>query len=219
MSWPRSPSSRDFSRSSWVSRLSWTRVALVKLLDAGEFTLDQGEFHRLGVLLRDIASRLLFELLDAPMQLLLLANARGATEFGELGFASHHMGDVGGARARQQLVTERDLVAAVALAFEPRLARGKLVETLGHDREVGARDRVVEPNQNVAGLDVIAVANAQLPDGSPGRVLNLLHVGVDDDRALGNDGAGKVGRRSPAADTDRQNHGRHGSDQKVMANR
>jgi hypothetical protein len=95
------------------------------------------------------------------------------------------------------------LVGAVALAFEPRLARGEFVETLGHDREVGARDGVIEPHHDVACLDVIAVANAQLPDGSAGRVLNLLHVGVDHDRTLGDDGP-REPEHSPAQGRDRR---------------
>ena len=41
--------------------------------------------------------------------------------------------------------------------------------------------RLVEPHDDVAGLDLVAVAHAHLADDAAGRVLHLLDVGIDDD--------------------------------------
>ena len=54
--------------------------------------------------------------------------------------------------------------------------------------QVGAGLRVIERDHDVAGLDLLALAHIELADDAAGRVLHLLHVGVDDQLAL---------RRSP----------------------
>ena len=108
---------------------------------------------------------------------------------------------VGSFSARQQVGREVDGLGAVALGLEPRLARRQLVETLGDDGQIGARHGVVEPHDDLARLDAVAVAHAQLADDAAGRVLHLLHVGIDDDGALRDHRAGQFGRRRPAADT------------------
>ena len=59
------------------------------------------------------------------------------------------------------------------------------------DREVGAGLGVVEPDDDVAGLHLIAVAHLQLGDDAAGRVLHLLDVGVDDELALRDHRAGE----------------------------
>ena len=104
-------------------------------------------------------------------------------QFEQLAFAVDRARDFGIAPAAQQFVGKRDRVGAVALGFEPRLARRHVVETLGDDGEIGARDRLVEPHHDVARLDAVAVAHAHLADHAAGRVLHFLDVGVDHDRA------------------------------------
>ena len=102
--------------------------------------------------------------------------------------------------AGEQHARERDRFGPIAFGFEPRLARGELVEALGDDGQVGARDRIVEPHEDVAGLDAIAVAHTELADDAAGRVLHLLHVRIDDDGALRDERTGDLGRCRPTAD-------------------
>ena len=52
----------------------------------------------------------------------------------------------------------------------------ELGQGLGYDGEIGARDRVVEPHQQVARFNPVAVLDAQLADHAAGRVLDLLDV-------------------------------------------
>ena len=85
-----------------------------------------------------------------------------------------------------------DGLLAVALAFEPSLAGGKFVETLGDDGEVGARDGVVEAHHDIALLDAVAVAHQQFADDAAGRMLHLLDVRIDDDGAGRDQGAGQL---------------------------
>ena len=82
------------------------------------------------------------------------------------------------------------MLRAVALGRKPCLAGGEFGQRLGHDREIGARDGVVEPHQEVAGLYLVAVLHAQLADHAAGRVLDLLDVRFDDDRARRDQRAG-----------------------------
>ena len=136
-------------------------------------------------LLRLEAADLFVELLDPLAQLRLLAGARGAAQLEQLALAVDDRGDVGIAGARPaDPAGNLTALGAVALALEARLARVELVEALGDDGQVGARDGVVEAHHDVALLDAVAVAHAQLADDAAGRVLDLLDVGIDDDRAL-----------------------------------
>ncbi len=114
---------------------------------------------------------------------------------------------IGIVHARQQIGREGDIRCAVALAFEPRLPRGQFVEPFGDDRKVGARDRIVEAHDHVAGLDAVAVARTQFADDAAGRMLDFLHVGIDDHRARRNERAGQLHSARPAADaTDQDSH-------------
>ena len=162
------------------------------------------------------AANLLVELLDALAKLRLLAGARAAAQLEQLALAVDDRGDIGilGARARRS-AGNLTVLGAVALAFEARLAGGKLVEALGDDGQVGARDGVVETHHDVALLDAVAVAHAQFADDAAGRMLNLLDVGIDDDRALGDQCAGQRHGAGPAADAAGQHDDDHQPGQRV----
>ena len=123
-----------------------------------------------------------------------------AAQLEQLAFVGECNGDGRVVGAGEQHARERDRFGPVTLGFEPRLARGELVEAFGDDGKVGARDRVVEPHEDIAGLDAIAVVHAELADDAAGRVLHLLDVGIDDDRARRDQRAGDLGRCRPAAD-------------------
>src|SRR5207237_9125787 len=104
--------------------------------------------------------------------------------------------------ALQDTVRELDRRTTVALALKARAARVELVEAFLNDCQIGTRHGVVETHQNIALLDAVAVANIQLADNAAGRMLDLLDVGIDDDRALRNQRSGQRHGAGPAADTE-----------------
>ena len=107
-----------------------------------------------------------------------------------------------------------DLVEAALLGLQPRRARPQSVQRLGDDGEVGLDHGLVEPHHDVAGLDDVAVAHAHLADHAAGRVLHLLDVGIDHDRARRDQRAGDLHRRGPAAEPAGQHqHQRQADDQ------
>ncbi len=63
-------------------------------------------------------------------KLRLLPDARAAAQLEQLALAIHDAGDIGIVGLRQQLGRKLHAVGAVALALQPRLARGKLVRPL-----------------------------------------------------------------------------------------
>ena len=136
----------------------------------------------------------------ALAQLRLLTGARGAPQLKQLGslaIASTASGSCSRPTSSFGVATRHRLVA---LGGEPRLARIELGQPLGDDGKVGARDGLVEAHQDVAFLDAVAVAHAHLADHAAARVLHLLHVGIDDERAGGDQRAGNLRGRRPAAD-------------------
>ena len=101
----------------------------------------------------------------------------------------------------EQVVREIDAVALVALRLKARHA-GLVVDELGgNDLQIGAQQRLVEADQELAGLHAVAVLNADLADDATLAVLHLLGTALHDDYSRGDDGAGNMGERGPAADT------------------
>ena len=118
-----------------------------------------------------------------------------------LRLAVDHGLDVGVGRGRvEQGLRKADRSIAALLRLEPRLSRVKPVQTLGDDGKAGAGHRVVEPDQHVAGLHGVTVVDPELADDAAGRVLHLLDVGIDHDRALRDQRAGDLCGRGPAAE-------------------
>ena len=142
----------------------------------------------------------LLELHDPLLQLRFLAQAGRAAQFEQLALIGDRVGDRRIAGAGKQFRRERDGLGAVSFGFEPRLARREFVEALGDDGEIGAGDGIVELYEHIACLDAVAVLHVELADDAAGRVLHFLHVGIDDDGAFGDERAGNLGRRRPAAD-------------------
>lgn len=73
----------------------------------------------------------------------------------------------------------------------------------GDDRRVCKRLRLVETDQDITGIDPVALPHAQLSDNAACGVLNLLDVRIHHDHALGDHGARQLGRCRPTADTER----------------
>ena len=153
------------------------------------------------------------------MQLILLAEPRRAPQIEQLAFAGERLLDVGVVDGGRKLLGHRDRLGAVALGGKPRLARIELGETLGDDRQIRLRHGFVEANENIAGLDPVAVAHANLADDTAARVLDLLDVGIDDQRALGDQRAGDLGGRGPAAESDAEERYQRATDDDMPADR
>ena len=191
-----------------------------QVADALQLLLDPFDLLVLGGDLRDQAADLLLRLGDALGELRLQAFARLAPRSRTACVSPLIRRATSGSSLRASRSGGKvDLVLAVALGFLARAARRKLVEPLDDDREVGAGLGVVEPDDDVAGLDLIAVAHPQLGDDAAGRVLHLLDVGVDDELALRDHGAGEFAGRGPAADAADQDHHDHEADQEMPPDR
>src|SRR5215208_6318904 len=162
---------------------------------------------------------LLLELRDPLPELCLLAGSRRAAELEQVPLPGHAPGGVGIARASEELRGKADAVDVVALGLEPSEAGLELVEALHHDREVRLRNRLVEPDHDVASLDLIAVADPELADDAAGRMLDLLDVRVDDEAAGRDHGSRQLGRRrKPADPAGEKRHDRNAPEQ-VLADR
>ena len=84
--------------------------------------------------------------------------------------------------ASLKVIRKVQRVRTIAFACKSCLARRKLVEAFRDDRQICPRDRLVQAHDDVAALDAIAFANAQLADDSAGGVLHLLDIRIDNDR-------------------------------------
>src|SRR3954454_20038000 len=180
------------------------QVLVIEIADTDELLLHQRDFPVLGPLLRGEALDLLVELLDALAQLRLLAGAAVDANVEQLGFGGEQRLDIGIVAAIEQRLRKVDLVDPALLGLQARRARLGGIEVLGDDGEVGLGDGVVEPHDDVAGLDHVAVMRTQLADHAAGRVLHLLDVGFDHDLARRDQRAGNLHGGRPAAETDGQ---------------
>ncbi len=173
-----------------------------QIADALKLLGDNGHFFGLGILLGRQPDDLLLQLLDTLLQLIFLSEARLAAQFEQLALAAKgflHVRIVGFVR---ELLRHPDRLGAVPFGAETRLARIEFVETLGDDGQIGPGHCLVETNQNVARLHPITIVRPHFADDAAGRVLHLFHVGIDHQRALGDERAGDFGGRGPAADTE-----------------
>src|SRR6202035_3719851 len=195
------------------------QVSLPKVAHARELLGDEAELLGLGLLLREEPGDLLLQLLDALLQLIFLPEPGGAPQFEQLALGIQRILDVRIVDVAGKLARHRHDVGAVAFGAEASLARIELVEAFGDDGEIGARHGLVEPDQNIAGLDPIAVVHAHLADHAAGRMLHLLDVGIDDDGALRDQGARDLRGRSPAAQAERQHRHQHAADDDMLADR
>ena len=165
------------------------------------------------------AADLLLDLPDALVQLRLLTRARGAAQLEQPSLSRQDPQDGRVGRARREVLREDQPLCVVALRFEPGLSRRELVQALDDDREVGARDRLIQAHEQVAGLDLIPVAHEQFADNTAGWVLHLLDVRIDHETARGDHRAGDFGRAGPAADSAGQDDGDPEAEAEVAAER
>src|SRR5262249_36990526 len=81
------------------------------------------------------------------------------------------------------------------------------------------RDRIVEPDDDLALFDHAAFLDEDLPDHAAGRMLHLLDARLDDDVAGSDHGAGDVRAGGPAADAAHQEGDHRKADDIELADR
>ena len=154
-----------------------------ELFRAFQLLADQFDLAALRPLLRGKAVDLLAQLRDALAQLRLLAHARVMAAFEQLAFRADQRADFGLCLPGLQGGRQREGGGAVLLGGKAHPADGDFIELLRHDLQAGAHQRFVEPQDQRAPLDAVAVIDEDLADRAAGRVLHLLHIAVHDDRA------------------------------------
>src|SRR5262245_18961616 len=184
---------------------------------AFELALDQLDLLNFCLLQCRVSADLLVKLPDALPELRLLAEPGTASQLEQLAFALDGSGGIGLVHAGQPSSREGDLLDLIALASQPGLARGHLVEALGDDSEIGSRDRLVEPQHNLPRANALALAHQQLADDAAGQVLHLLDIGVDHGRSRCDHGAGQLGHCCPSAHTNSEYQGDEHAPQEVAA--
>jgi hypothetical protein len=176
------------------------QALLVELADADQFLLDQRDFLFLGLFLRRQPCDFLVELQHPLAQLRLLPGATEHAYLEQLGFARQDIPHIGIVGAIGQHRRKLDSVEAALLGLQPRRARPQAVQRLDDDGQTRLDHGLVEANDNIAGLDNIAVAHPDLADHAAGRVLHLLDVGIDHHRPRRDQRARDLCRRGPAAE-------------------
>src|SRR5205823_8091714 len=94
-----------------------------------------------------------------------------------------------------------DVRETVALGEEACFARDIQIELRLDHPEGGARQGVVEAKQQLIGFDFAPLADEDRSNNAAVRVLHLFDVALDHNAAAGDDRAGDLCCRSPAADT------------------
>src|SRR5262245_49111019 len=185
-------------------------VLLEQVANPFELAADQLNFSFLGLLLSRKTDDLLQQLPGLLTQLSLLAQPGGPAQFEQLAFAFHDLRDFHLALPARKLIRKLDRVRTIPFACKARLARRKLGQAFRVDRQVRSGNRLIEAYDNIAGLDAIALANAQLADHPAGGMLHLLDIRIDNDGAWRDQRTREFGRSYPAAhangkdDKDRQ---------------
>ena len=190
-----------------------TRILLVEIGDSHELLPDQLELLFLGRQLRRQAADLLVHLGDPLAQLRALAGPCRLSRLEQLLLAGRCRSNRWIAAPAHQLGREVNGVVAVALGEKPSLPGREFVELGSHHAERRPGHRIIEPQHDLAIFDLPAFLDEDLADDAAGRMLHLLHVGLDDDGTRRNHGAGQMGGRRPAADaTDEQDGDRQSNE-------
>ena len=154
--------------------------------DAVEFAVDQLDLPGLGEFLGRVTLDLLPELVHAFAQPRLVAGQCDPAKLEQPLLAGDHRGDLGLVHPGDKHGRQRHPFNPVALGLETGFAGIELVQALCHEGEVGARNGVAELDQEISGLDPVAIAHEDLADSAAGRMLHLLLAGLDDHRAMRN---------------------------------
>ncbi len=175
------------------------KILAVEMANPDQFPLNEFNLAVLGARLSRKPQNLLIQLCDALPQLRLLTGSPVQSHLKQLGLARHDCGGFRIARVVQQRGRKDDLVRSALFGLQARGARQQTVQALGDDRETRLGYGVVEADDNIAGLDDVAIFRAKLADDAAGRMLNLLHIGIDHDLTRRDERTGDFGRRRPSA--------------------
>src|SRR5262249_9310356 len=144
-----------------------------------------------GLLLGCEATNFLAGLCDPLAQLRALPLTSLAARLEQSFFAEDR---AGGAfpRSVARCVREGHALEPVSFGEQSRFPRHVQIELRLDDPEARARQGVVEPHQDLTGLDLTAFPDEDLSDDAAGRVLHLFDAGLDHNSAAGNDCAGDL---------------------------
>jgi hypothetical protein len=165
-----------------------------------EFASESLGFPGFGCVLGPQAFDLLVQLRDAFAKLRPLALASFAPGGEQPFLAGNHGGDFGIGSSAKQFVGKYYGLGAVTLCFKPCPTRGELIDRIGDDLQIGSHLRTVESNEDVTGFCPCAFLDMKLADDAAGRVLDLLRIRFNNQRARRNDGARELRCRGPPAD-------------------
>src|SRR5712664_973861 len=174
-------------------------MLFVELANADQFLLHQRNFLVFRLFLRRQARDLLVQLRDPLAQLRLLSGPSIDTNLEQLGLARDDGLYIGVLGPRERHMRKYDVVEAPLFGLQSRGPRPQPVEVFGDDRKTRLGNGVIEPHDNVAGLDDIAISRADLADHAAGRMLYFFHVGFDDNRSRRDQRPRDLRRRCPAA--------------------
>src|SRR5262245_34384248 len=141
----RSPLRRAASRSSEISRLICTKFLFQSARTPSSSRWISSISSAFASCSAVLSADLLVKLPDALPELRLLAEPGTTSQLEQLTFALDGSGGIGLVHAGQQSSREDDLLDLIALASQPGLARGHLVEALGDDSEIGSRNGPAAP--------------------------------------------------------------------------
>ncbi len=181
----------------------------VELPDPLQFFGDDLRLACVCVELRAKTENFVLELGDPLGELRALAFARRTPRIEQPAFGGDDPLRLGIVRPAGEICRNLQCVASVALGFEAPLATEKLIELAGDHLEIGARDGLVETDEQVALRNLVAFAHQDLADNAAGRMLHFLDVAIDDELARSDHrvrhGGGDQPERQRAAE-DRDEH-------------
>ena len=190
-----------------------------ELTDTLELAPDQVDLLRLGLLQREVTLDFLAKLSRALLELRFLADTHITPGLEQLALAIHDGSNIGILRAGEKPVGKDNILGPVTLGDKSGAPSGHFVEPLDYDREVGTCDGVVQSEHDVSRAHALTVPHEQFSNDPTGRVLDLLDISIDHNRARRDDGTGQFGCRGPAADAADQQDGDDGTADQMMANR
>jgi hypothetical protein len=164
------------------------QLLLPQLAHVVELGLDQRELALQRSDLRVIAAVLLAVLGDARLQLRVHLGLLGLAGGEQLELVGHRLGG----RRRpgvEQRGSEHDAARAALLRFQPRALGEQLFDRQAGILRLGAGHLVLQPHQQLALLDLLAVLDQDRGDRAAGRVGDALDPRFHADRAAGDDRA------------------------------
>jgi hypothetical protein len=167
--------------------------------------LDKHQFIDKGVTLRLQGDDFVVDLDDAEFQLLALVVAIGEVALMQAGFAGDDLGQ--GRVVAAEAGWKDDLALPVPVGDQAGAARFGLVHLGAEDGPFGQGLGVIQAEHQLPGLHLVPFADEDLGDDAAVKMLNLLEVLVDLDRAGGDDRAAELRGEGPSANAAKKGDG------------